>query len=376
MVVRTESVRQGCAEKSEAIYHLPSRPKPHPAGSAGLAHLGRPPATFMIIDVHARVWNSPDQFGAEISRLLRMRQADRWVRVDASSSALERACICTDVALVHGFRAEALGAYVPHELIAEFVRASPRRRLGIGGVDPMGPDPIRQVDSASELGLVGVAVSPMCQGFHPTHSLAMRLYERCATLGMPVFAMRGVPLTAGAMLEFGKPSAWDEVARSFPTLPIVIGELGYPWVDEALVLVGKHENVWTELSGVSARPWQLYNALLSAVSLGVMDKIFFGSGFPHEDPARAIENLYSLNTFGHGTQLPAVPRAAIRAIVERDALRCLRIEPELVGPSSGPMGRPIEESVDEEPQATRSRDGRSGARRMGDGRFREDRRDG
>ncbi|HMN95417.1 MAG TPA: amidohydrolase family protein [Phycisphaerales bacterium] len=315
-----------------------------------------------IIDVHARVWNSPEQFGQEISRLLRLREADRWVRLDASSAALERSSSCTDVALVHGFRADAMGAYVPHELVAEFVRAEPRRRLGVGGIDPMGRDPLGQVQSAADLGLVAIAVSPMCQGFHPTHSAAMRVYERCAALGLPIFAVRGVPLTTGAILEFGRPSAWDEVARNFPSLGLVIGELGYPWIDEALVLSGKHANVWTEISGVVSRPWQLYNALLTAVSLGVMDKLLFGSGFPHEDPARAIENLYSLNAFGHGTQLPSVPRSAIRAIVERDALRALRLDVDVLGP----LGRPIEEEPDDEVPSgmrTRSRAPRAGGDR-------------
>ena len=74
---------------------------------------------------------------------------------------------------------------------------------------------------------------------------------------------------------------------------------------------------------MSARPWQLYNALLSAQSLGVMDRLFFGSGFPYEQPAKAIENLYSVNTFAHGTQLPSIPRVALRAIAERDPFSIL-----------------------------------------------------
>jgi predicted TIM-barrel fold metal-dependent hydrolase len=163
----------------------------------------------------------------------------------------------------------------------------------------------------------------------------MRLYEACAEEGMPVFVLRGAPFSSSAMLEFGRPSAWDEVARSFPTLPIVIGELGYPWIDEALVLVGKHENVWAELSGIASRPWQLYNALQTALGLGVMEKILFASGFPYELPARAIENLYSLNAMSHGTQLPSIPRSQLQALVERDSLRALRIEAEVGTASAG-----------------------------------------
>lgn len=206
----------------------------------------------------------------------------------------------------------------------------------------MAHDPQRQVDEAIRLGMIAVSLSPVCAGFHPTHSQAMRLYERCAESGLPVFVSRGAPLSPSGILEFGRPGAWDEVARTYPTLPIVIGEIGYPWIDEALVLAGKHENVWAEVSGVASRPWQLYNVLLAALSLGVMDKLLFGSGFPHELPARTIENLYSLNAINHGTQLPAVPRAMIRAIVERDSLRAIGVDRADVAPrarSVAPSGQ-------------------------------------
>ena len=88
----------------------------------------------------------------------------------------------------------------------------------------------------------------------------------------------------------------------------------------------KHQNVFAEISGVSSRPWQLYNALLGAQSLGVLDRLFFGSGFPYEQPAKAIENLYSVNAYAHGTQLPAIPRTALRSIAERDPFAVLGID--------------------------------------------------
>ncbi|NBQ15254.1 MAG: hypothetical protein EBU31_11790 [Proteobacteria bacterium] len=114
--------------------------------------------------------------------------------------------------------------------------------------------------------------------------------------------------------------------RANPGMRIVIGELGWPWIDECLAMLLKHPNVFAEISGVAGRPWQLYNTLLSAQSMGVMEKLFFGSGFPYELPAKAIENLYSVNAFAHGTQLPSIPRTALRAIAERDPFAVLGID--------------------------------------------------
>ena len=283
----------------------------------------------MIIDTHTHIWSSLEQLGREIADRLRTQPGNRLAPLDASAAVHERSMACVDGSLVFGFRSDRLCARIPNELIAEYVAKSPRRRVGICGIDPLSADALDQLEAAHHLGLVGATVSPASQGFHPAHSAAMRVYERCAELGMPLFVTMFEPLTAGAIMEFGRPALWDEVAQSFPRLPIVIGQLGYPWIDETLLLLGKHHSLYSDISGVASRGWQLYNALLSAVNIGVMDKLLFGSGFPFDSPAKVIESLYSINGYSHGTQLPSVPRSLIRGIVERDSLSCLGIENEI-----------------------------------------------
>ncbi|MCH8211927.1 MAG: amidohydrolase family protein [Planctomycetes bacterium] len=287
----------------------------------------------MIIDLHTQVWANLEQLGCDLAAQIRARPVLAGADpLEGTPIAHERAMACVDGAVVLGFRSERLGARIPDEFVAEFVAKDPRRRVGVAGVDPLSGDALDQIDAAVGLGLVGVAVSPACQGFHPAHSEAMRVYERCAELSLPVFVTMQSPLTPAAELEFARPGAWDEVARALPTLPIIISQLGHPWIDEALLLLGKHERVFADISGIASRPWQLYNALLSASSLGVMDRLLFGSGFPLETPARAIESLYTVNAFSHGTQLPSIARASIRSIVERDSLACLGIDSEISAP--------------------------------------------
>jgi uncharacterized protein len=283
----------------------------------------------MIIDVRAYVWSSLEQLGPEVSQRLRQRGAERSQQYEGVTASFDRSTTCVDATLVFGFRSERLGARVPNELVAEFAAADPRRRLGVGGIDPMSADAVPQIAACIDLGLVGINISPACQGFHPAHSTAMRLYERCADLGLPVFVTMLEPLTPSTMLEFARPALWDEVAQSFPTLPIVFGGFGYPWIDETLLMLGKHPRLYADISGVASRPWQLYNALQSAAGLSVMDKLLFASGFPFDTPESAIETIYSVNTYSHGTHLPSVPRAQIRSIVERDALASLGIEAEI-----------------------------------------------
>jgi uncharacterized protein len=165
---------------------------------------------------------------------------------------------------------------------------------------------------------------------------------------MPLFVTMLHPITPSAMLEFGRPVLWDEVAQAFPKLPIVIGQLGFPWIDETLVMIGQHASVFADISGVASRPWQLYNSLLSAASLGVMDKLLFGSGFPFETPAKAIEAMYSVNSYSHGTHMPSVPRTLLRGIVERDSLACLGIESEIVARRSAAVDRDVDAEIQAE----------------------------
>lgn len=283
----------------------------------------------MIIDVNTRIWTNLDQLGTESASRIRSQQTERWGQYDASLVAHEKAMSCIDGALVFGFRSDLQNAHIPNELVAEFVAKDPRRRIGVAGIDPLSHDALDQLDKAVGLGLLAVSISPACQGFHPSHSSAMRIYDRCVELALPLFVSMPYPLTSDAVLEFGRPIHWDEIARSFPTLPIVISQIGQPWIEETLLLLSKHDLVYADISGVASRPWQLFNALLNANAYRVMDKLLFGSAFPNDLPEKVIESLYTINSFCQGTPLPSIPRSQICGIVERDSLKCLGIEAEI-----------------------------------------------
>jgi hypothetical protein len=283
----------------------------------------------MIIDIHSQVWSSVDQLGPELARRLRARQTDNWCSYDASPDAHERAEACVTGSVVLGFRSDRMGARVPNEFIANVISKAPHRTIGIAGIDPMAADAIDQLNIATDLGLAGVTIAPACQGFHPTHSSAMRLYEYCAERHLPLFVCEQQPWATNTVMEFARPHLWDAIAQSLPELTIVLGSIAHPWIDEALAMLEKHPNVYASTAGVASRPWQLYNALMTAFSQGVINKLLFGSGFPFDTPAKTIESLYSVNAYCHGTQLPSIPRSAIRSVVERDSLSVLGITHEL-----------------------------------------------
>ena len=280
----------------------------------------------MTVDLNTRTWTSANQLGEEAASRLRLSQADHWLRADHGVDALVTDMQCVDVAVVHGFRSAMLGAHVPSEHIAELIARHPNSMIGIAGIDPLAPGSQNEIHRIIEMGMSGITISPSMQGLHPTHSAAMRIYESCEERGLPVMVSRPEIPLASSVLEFDRPGNWDEVARSFPQLKIVIGGLGFPWIDETLALLQKHENLFADLSIVVARPWQVRTALLNAQSLGILDRLLFASGWPATTPAHAIETLYSLNTFSQGNAQPSVPRSEIRTIIERDSLAALGID--------------------------------------------------
>ncbi len=280
----------------------------------------------MILDLHTYLWHSPDQLGPRIAAQVRARFADRPERLDAGPLAHEAAMQPVDMAVVLGFRSRYLDADVPNELIAEYIQRQPERLIGLAAIDPTDPGYMDELEGLEAMGFSGVTISPANQDFHPADTRAMRLYEACEAKGLPVLAQHGTHLTAAAKLEYIQPHLFDEVARTFGGLRLVIAHCGHPWVDEALVLVGKHEHVYAEISDVVSRPWPLYNVMLMAHQVEVMDKLLFGSGFPYFTPQEAIETVYSLNRFTHSTGLPTVPREKLRGIVERDALEALGLK--------------------------------------------------
>ncbi len=292
----------------------------------------------MIVDLCAHVWDNPEQLGPWAAQRLREEEAEPWLRPHPTPQALGQAMQVVDRVLVHGFTSRLLGAEVPLERLATFIEVCPDKCLGVVGLDPMAPDWQPRLRDALVAGMVGVSISPAAQGFHPCHSEAMALYERCEGEGLLLYIQPRVNMAPQAVMSFADPAHLDEVARTFPGLKMVIGGLGRPWLDPTLALVQKHENVWTDLAGLVEKPWPLYQALVHAAQHRALDRILLASGFPFCQPQEAISNLYSINNFSLGTQLPTVPRQQLRGIVERDALARLGLGP--ASTSAGDNGAP------------------------------------
>jgi predicted TIM-barrel fold metal-dependent hydrolase len=273
----------------------------------------------MIVDCHTQIWDPNIHIGSATAPLVE-------AAIEANTARHLEAVDPVDRAIVLAFKSRYLEAEIPNRFVADYVRRYSPKMVGFAGIDPTERDWMEELRIAQEeLHLKGVAVSPAMQNYHPTDTRAMRLCEECVRRNMPL-VVEQKHRSPAAKMEYARPMLLDEVARELPELRIVVSHLGYPWVEETIVLLGKHRHVYADIAGLHRQQWLTYNALLTAHEYGVMDKLLFASDFPYRSPAECIEALYSINQISHGTNLKAIPREQLRGIVERDALSLLGIE--------------------------------------------------
>lgn len=279
----------------------------------------------MIVDCHTHIGDERHYTGAFMADAARAWGADY---TPARSLAQHWEAVAdVDHAIVLAFAAPAVGFVVPNEYVAGYVAEHPEKLIGFASVDPGRPGAVAELERAVESGLRGLKLAPTYQGFDPLGPPAFAVYEAAQALGLPVVWHQGTTFVRQAPLRYALPIQIDEVAIRFPELRIVIAHLGHPWIDEALVVVRKHPNLFADVSALHSRPWQLYTALVSACEYRVTDRLLFGTDWPFGTVAETIEGLRTVNRLVDGTGLPRIPDQVIEQIIARPTLELLGLAP-------------------------------------------------
>ena len=190
------------------------------------------------------------------------------------------------------------------EQVSEFVKQSPEHFIGFGYVNPVlhGTDEEARRQRV-ELGLHGLKLYPCSDGYKPDDTHAFKVYEVASELGMPImFHHAGMPVQYD-YLYHTDPAQIDVVAECFPKLKIVLAHLGYPRVDETLYVARKHKHVYCDISwpyGDVNHPsflYLLWKDLLTALNMGVMHKMIFGTDYPGVRQRPYVDMLMNINRY-------------------------------------------------------------------------------
>lgn len=278
----------------------------------------------MIVDVHTHVWECPCHIGEMFIHDARVTAGAGYKDIHVDLDRHWEAMQPVDRAIVLGFRARHVGVLVPNEYIAEYVAKHPEKLIGFASVDPQDLDAVDQLDDAIQrLKLRGLKMGPIYQNVAPTDSRFRRIMKRCEELRVPVLIHQGTTFCANVSLEISQPILLQPLALELPQLRMVIAHMGHPWIDETMVLIRKNRNFFADISALYYRPWQFYNALVSAKEYGVLDRLLFGSDYPFTTPQSSMDALRKVNEMAAGTNLPRIPEDALEALIHRDSLDLL-----------------------------------------------------
>lgn len=281
----------------------------------------------MIVDVHTHVWECPCHIGETFIHDAKVTAGTGYKDIHVNLDSHWEAMQPVDRAIVLGFRARHVGVLVPNEYVAEYVGRHPEKLIGFCSVDPQDPDAVEQLDFAVQgLHLRGLKMGPIYQNVAPTDSRFRRLMKRAEELRIPLLIHQGTTFCANVSLEIANPIQLQPLALEFPKLITVIAHMGHPWLAETMVLIRKNRNMYADISALFYRPWQFYNALVTAMEYGVLDRLLLGSDYPFTTPQQTIYKLRDVNRMTENTNLPRIPEKAIEDLIHRDTLGLLGLD--------------------------------------------------
>ena len=278
----------------------------------------------MIIDVHSHAWEYPAHFNDDFRE--QAKRARAGVEVDLTVRYEEyRATAPEDTrTIVFGGKAKLSGLWVDDRYVAEYVSAHADQLIGFLSVDPTQENWQHELRSGhEELGLRGIKLLSMYAGFCPNEPRLDPLWRYAEQYQLPVLLHTGTTFVAQAPLECTLPRHLDSVATRFPGVKIIMAHLAHPYEGECVVVARKHPNVYTDISALHYRPFQLYQSLMLVQEYGVWDKVLFGTDYPFTTVQATIDGLRGLNNMVAGTGLPRLDANEIETMIYRDSLAVL-----------------------------------------------------
>ncbi len=197
------------------------------------------------------------------------------------------------------------GGIVPNSGTIKLCQKSGGKLFPVLTVEPYKPSVDAVVDLARKYEEYAKAFKILL-GYYPIYpndEIFSQLYDFAETQNIPVMFHTGDTATSNGSLQHSHPRNIDPLANSRPNLKIVLCHFGNPWLLDAAELLYKHPNVYADISGLfstGAKYSQKYIKFLSKTLseaiyfIGTADKVLFGSDYPVENIAEAIEFAESL----------------------------------------------------------------------------------
>jgi predicted TIM-barrel fold metal-dependent hydrolase len=229
---------------------------------------------------------------------------------------------------------EIAGAHVSNEYVAEVCSRYPDLTLPVMSVNPRyeGATVLRDMErGVHELGARAIKLYPTYNHYRPDdRELCWPIYAKALELGIPVIVHQSWTTLVDAPMKYQHPAQLDDVARDFRELVLICAHFGVPWIEEAMCLVGKHDNVYVDVSywATIEDPEVLLRHLLRCPRYGcTYDRILWGTDFPVTTPGPSL-GLFreTLPALAARLELDPVPADGLDLMLGGNAARIYGLE--------------------------------------------------
>lgn len=274
-----------------------------------------------LIDVHAHCFPRAECFSPDF---VRQAERARGAKIDLITDYhdyWEQAPAETKV-IVFGGKAKRSGLWVDDADVKELAGQFPDRMIGFMSLDLSQPGWMDELlVGHKNHRLRGVKLLPMYAGFFPNDRKFDEFWRYVSRHQLPVVLHTGTTFISQAPLACTLPVLIDDVAIRFPEARIWMAHLGHPYEGETVAVIRKHTNVYSDISALHYRPWQLFHSLMLVQEYGVWDKLLFGTDYPFTTVNGTLSGLRSLCEIRMDKfQLPP---DRIEELIHRDALTLL-----------------------------------------------------
>jgi predicted TIM-barrel fold metal-dependent hydrolase len=224
---------------------------------------------------------------------------------------------------------EISGAHVSNDYIADVCRQYPDLTLPVASVNPRyeGATVLGEMERAvRELGARAIKLYPTYNHYRPDdRELCWPVYEKALELNVPVIVHQSWTSLVDAPMKYQYPAQLDDVARDFRELVLICAHFGVPWIEEAMCLVGKHDNVFVDVSywATVEDPEILLRHLLRCPRYGcTYDRILWATDFPVIPPGPSLELFReTLPRLAAKLELDPIPAEGLDLILGGNAAR-------------------------------------------------------
>lgn len=153
------------------------------------------------------------------------------------------------------------------------VKKYPERLLGFCCINPWEKNSLDVLKKCRyDLNLLGLKLHPALHGYHlSNHSLVDKIFEFCVQNKMPIISHGGAEL-------FNNPYEFEEMAKCYPEVILIIAHMGSIWATaQAREVAKRNKNIYLCTS------WALLDDIKKAIKEVGAEQILLGSDSPASD---------------------------------------------------------------------------------------------